>query len=44
MAYRRPKSLWDLFVRAKLKPDMRDDEHLGRYDLAATQDAKPAKW
>ena len=25
MAYRRPKSLRDLLVRAKLKPDMRDD-------------------
>ena len=29
MAYRRPKSLRDLLVRAKLKPDMRDDEPLG---------------
>ena len=29
MAYRRPKSLRDLHVRAKLKPDMRDDEPLG---------------
>ena len=29
MAYRRPKCLWDLLVRAKLKPDMRDDETLG---------------
>ena len=26
MAYRRPKSLRDLLVRAKLKPDTRDDE------------------
>ena len=29
MAYRRPKSLRDLLVRAKLKPDMRDDEPFG---------------
>ena len=29
MAYRRPKSLWDLLIRAKLKPDRRDDEPLG---------------
>ena len=29
MAYRRPKSLRDRHVRAKLKPDMRDDEPLG---------------
>ena len=29
MAYRRPKSLWVLLVRAKLKPDMRDDEPFG---------------
>ena len=29
MAYRRPKSLRDLLVRAELKPDMRDDEPLG---------------
>ena len=30
MAYRRPKSLRDLLVRAKLKPDMRDDKPLGK--------------
>ena len=30
MAYRRPKSLQHLLVRAKLKPDMRDDEPLGK--------------
>ena len=28
MAYRRPKSLRNLLVRAKLKPDVRDDEPL----------------
>ena len=30
MAYRRPKSLRDLLVCAKLKPNMRDDEPLGK--------------
>ena len=29
MAYRRPKSLRDLLVHAKLKPDMHDDKPLG---------------
>ena len=28
MAYRRPKSMWDLLVRAKVKPDTRDNEPL----------------
>ena len=41
VAYRRPKSLRDLLVRAKLKPDMRDDEPLGK--TRPCQDAKPAK-
>ena len=29
MAHKRPKSLWDLLVRAKHKPDTRDDEPQG---------------
>ena len=56
MAYRRPKSLRDFLVRAKLKPDMRDDEPLGETRpcckarcktdkmIIPTQIAKSASW
>ena len=43
MAYRRPKSLWDLLVRAKLKPDRHDDEPLGETRLCGKARCKTCK-
>ena len=43
MANRRSKSLRDLLVHAKLKPDTHDDEPLWETQLCGKQDVKPAK-
>ena len=43
MAFRRPKSLRDLLVRARLKPNSDDDNQNGDVDPVAEKDVNAAK-